>query len=246
MSVFSNQMMSLKTDMRFHTLQHVAFEGLGMIDAWGRQNGHTFSFTRFFEKDDRLPSLDSFDALIVMGGPMGVYEHQRYPWLEEEKRFVKYVIDAGMPVLGICLGAQLIASALNATVAPHKHKEIGWYPIRFHKNILGHPIALDMPESFTVLHWHGDRFDIPDGAIALASSDGCDNQAFLFKNHVLGLQFHLEIDTQAAKKMVQACASELIVAPSVQSADDIIQRSYSQNTKKLLNNLLNNWISINS
>src|SRR3990172_9270172 len=111
--------------MRLHWLQHVAFEGLGSIEPWAAASGFTVSATRF-HAGDPLPSLAGIDWLVVMGGPMGVHDHGRHPWLTDEKRLLEAALARGLRVLGICLGAQLVAEALGAAVRPHRVKEIGW------------------------------------------------------------------------------------------------------------------------
>jgi len=139
--------------MKLHWLQHVPFEGLGIIEEWAETNSFEFSCTRL-HADEQLPRIGSFDWLVVMGGPMGIYDHEEHPWLVAEKRFIKNAIDAGKTVLGICLGAQLIADVLGAKVYAGPQKEIGWFPIR---RAEGAPEII--PEELTAFHWHGDTFD---------------------------------------------------------------------------------------
>ena len=180
--------------MKLHYFQHEPFEGLGMIADWAAKQGHVLSCTPFFDPGARLPKLDEYDALVVMGGSMGVYDEDRFPWLAAEKAHIRAAIDAGKRVLGICLGAQLIAACLGAKVAPHTHKEIGWFPVAMTDAGVVHPLLAGFNSAMTVFHWHGDRFEIPAGAQHLMSSAACDNQAFIYGEHVLALQFHLEMD----------------------------------------------------
>lgn len=177
--------------LHIHYLQHVPYESPGSIAEWAQTRGHSSSSTRFYA-DDPLPALDRFDWLVVMGGPMGVYEESAYPWLVPEKAFIRAAIDAGKTVLGICLGSQLIAEVLGGRVAPAAEKEIGWWPVRKTPAGLSHPLLQAMPAEFTVLHWHGDTWTLPAGAQLLASSDGCANQAFVWGEKVVGFQFHME------------------------------------------------------
>ncbi len=201
--------------MKLHYLQHVPFEGLGYIEEWARSRNIEISCTRLFD-NETLPDTDCFDWLVVMGGPMGIHDHDEHPWLAEEKRCIKEAIEAGKTIVGICLGAQLIADVLGAKVYPGPHKEIGWYPIRR---------TSDAPEWFpgeiTVFHWHGDTFDLPEDAIHLASSDACKNQGFLYRGRVLALQFHMESTHQSVEDLVENCADELTVGPYIQSAMQI-------------------------
>jgi GMP synthase-like glutamine amidotransferase len=180
--------------MRFHALRHLQFEGLGMIEPWIRHHGHSLTETLFWESDWEIPSLDSFDFLIVMGGSMNVDEEAEFPWLVQEKAFIADCIRANKRILGICLGAQLISRALGHKVGRSPEKEIGWFPVE--KKFDTHPLfpSLADKKQLQVMQWHGDMFDLPTGAESLFSSAGCPNQAFtLNENRVVGLQFHLEL-----------------------------------------------------
>jgi len=206
--------------LSIHTLTHVPFEGLGCIDQWISNNNHLISYTRLY-KDHQFPSLNDIDWLIIMGGPMGVYDEVEYPWLVEEKAFIRSAIDKGKTVIGICLGAQLIAEVLGAKVYPNDRKEIGWYDVKLTETAMKHPLFENFEEQFTVFHWHGDTFMIPAGSELLMSSDICINQAFLYKKNVLGLQFHLEVTEQSLQGMVDNGKTELIESNTIQSADTI-------------------------
>jgi GMP synthase-like glutamine amidotransferase len=205
--------------MRAHWFQHVPFEGLGSIEPWLKSHGFGVSRTRFFA-DEALPSMDGIDFLIVMGGPMSVNEEDRFPWLVREKQWVREFMETGRPVLGICLGAQLIASALGARVYPNPVKEIGWFPVR--GDVTPEPGRFALPSSTTVFHWHGETFDLPAGARRIAASDGCQNQGFQIGMSVMGLQFHLETTHQSARDMVEHGRDELVPAGYVQSEQDIL------------------------
>ncbi|MBI3100790.1 MAG: gamma-glutamyl-gamma-aminobutyrate hydrolase family protein [Burkholderiales bacterium] len=205
--------------MRAHYLQHVAFEGLGAIEPWLVEQGYQITATRF-DQDGALPEPQAVDLLIVMGGPMGVNEGAQYPWLAAEKRFVRECIALGKPVLGVCLGAQVIASALGARVYANTHKEIGWLPVQ--GTGAGGAGVFRFPASQTVFHWHGETFDLPDGAVHLARSEGCEHQAFQWGPRVIGLQFHLEATPATTQDMVTHGQAELQPARYVQSAQDIL------------------------
>jgi len=219
--------------MRAHYLQHAPFEGLGSIEAWLKSVGFTITCTRLFEKA-ALPHLEAIDMLIVMGGPMSVNDEIEFPWLVREKRFIRSVVEVGKPVLGVCLGAQLIASAMGARVFPNSVKEIGWFPIQ------GVPSS-DMstfrfPSSVEVFHWHGETFDLPAGASLLAKSKACRNQAFQLGRSVMGLQFHLETTPESAKEMVSNCRAELIPSEYVQAETAIL--SVSSKKYRAINGLM--------
>jgi GMP synthase-like glutamine amidotransferase len=197
--------------MKIHWLQHVPFEGLGCIEPWLAENRRDVSCTRLWAGDD-FPNLGNVDGLIVMGGPMGVCDEAEYPWLAAEKAFIKEIIAQDKPVLGICLGAQLIAETLGSKVWKNREKEIGFFPM-VGKNPL-------MPEQFTAFHWHGDTFGIPDGAVHLASSEATENQAFLYQDNVLGLQFHLETTEESLLALYENAKDEITAAPFIQTWEE--------------------------
>ena len=208
--------------MRIHYLQHAPFEGLGFIAQWARTKAHVLTATRFYEQSI-LPRFDEFDFLVVMGGPMSTNEERTYSWLAVEKRFIEQAIRQDKTVLGICLGAQLIADALGARVFRSRHKEIGWFPVKFTDAAHESPIFALLPRQLTVFHWHGDTFDLPRGAIRIAESEACLNQAFVYGPRVIGLQFHLELSQAGLKDLIRNCAAEdLTEGPYVQSPSEML------------------------
>lgn len=204
--------------MRIHVFQHVPFEDLGSIRGWLNDRGAEIRYTRFFA-DDPLPVLEEIDMLIVMGGPMSVNDELDLPWLRAEKQAMRDAIDMEVPVLGLCLGAQLIANALGARVYPNPMKEIGWFPIQ---GIREAEPTFSFPSESTVFHWHGETFDLPPGAIQLARSAACEQQAFQYKRHVLGLQFHLEMTADGVRALVENCRNELTGGPYVQREQQLL------------------------
>lgn len=205
--------------MRAHYLQQVAFEGLGSIEPWLKNAGYLISKTQFFDSHV-LPDVNDIDLLIVMGGPMSVNDEAQFPWLAEEKIFIKRAIEAKKPVLGICLGAQLIASAMGASVSANSDKEIGWFAVESVES--DNSSVFKFPKQIDVFHWHGETFGLPEGAVLLAKSRGCENQAFQLGSHVIGLQFHLETTPDSAKAITKHCADELVVGKYIQSEADIL------------------------
>ena len=189
------------------------------MEPWLLAQGYQLTSTRFFESTN-LPNPEEIDFLIIMGGPMSVNDEDKFSWLALEKQFIREVISAGIPVLGICLGAQLIANAMGASVFPNAVKEIGWLPI--HAVISDDCEAFTFPAIETVFHWHGETFDLPLGAIALAKSEGCENQAFQLGESVIGLQFHLETTPESAKEIIVHCGDELVPSKYVQTAEEIL------------------------
>lgn len=206
--------------MRLHYLQHVPFEDLGFVAGWARARGVTVSGTALFAGEEP-PSADAYDGLVVLGGPMGVHDGDAFPWLEPERACIRAALSAERPVLGLCLGAQLLAHVLGAAVTKNPQREIGWFPVQLTDAGRGHPLLPDFPAEFTAFHWHGDTFAIPDGAVWLASSAACPHQAFAWGDRALGLQFHLEYTPEGVERMLTHCADELVDAPWVQSAADV-------------------------
>lgn len=206
--------------MNIHFLQHVPFEGLASIRGWIERGGHKVTCTRLYTGDG-LPRPETVDLLIVMGGPMGVHDVDQYPWLQAEKDFLRATIDAGKRVLGICLGAQLIAEVLGARVYPNGQKEIGWFPVKRCTEASASLLGRLLPESFDAFHWHGDTFDLPPGAVHLAQSSVCRHQAYTIGDRILGLQFHLETTPESAQELIEHGADELVDAPTIQTPEQM-------------------------
>jgi len=204
--------------MRVHILQHVPFEDIGSIAVWLDAHGADVSYTRFFV-DPILPELDKLELIIAMGGPMSVKDESVLPWLRAEKNFIYNAVKNGIPVLGICLGAQLIASALGSKVYRNQQKEIGWFPIQATQS---DEDTFGFPDKCTVFHWHSETYDLPAGAKRLAKSAACLNQAFQVGRRVIGLQFHLETTEESIKAMVENCKNELESGLYVQTESDML------------------------
>ncbi|HMG81626.1 MAG TPA: type 1 glutamine amidotransferase [Ferruginibacter sp.] len=209
--------------LRIHCFQHVSFEGLGCIADWIQQNDHSATFTKFY-KNDPLPTISDIDWLIVMGGPMGVHDEDRFSWLKKEKEFIKQAINAGKTVLGICLGAQLIAAILRARVYKNTEKEIGWFDIAITTTGKKNKLLEGFADHFKVFHWHGDTFDLPVNAEHLLQTTICKNQAFLYKEKVLGLQFHLEVTKETLTQMAAHGRNELTPGNFIQSEAEILDQ----------------------
>ena len=153
---------------------------------------------------------------------MSVHDEFEHVWLKAEKWFVKQVIQAGKPVLGICLGAQIIAEVLGGTVSQGKEKEIGWFPISFSNEFAESELGRRFPETMNVFHWHGETFSLPNGAKRIASSEVCENQGFIYNKNVVGLQFHLETTRLSAESIISNSAHELVSAPYIQSEEEMM------------------------
>jgi GMP synthase-like glutamine amidotransferase len=230
--------------MRIHFIQHVAFETPGYLLQWAAERQHTVSFTRVYESPN-FPAVENIDWLIVMGGPMGTYDEDRYAWLRPEKDFIRAVIQAGKKVLGICLGSQLVAEALGAKVYRHTQKEIGWWPVK--KTAESNNILQSLPNEFTSFHWHGDTFDLPPGAVHLLQTDACPHQAYIYQDRVMGLQFHMEAIPGLVKAMVDHGKEELVPGGYIQSENEILSnKEHYTSNNRLMDGLLSAFVKIHS
>ncbi len=208
--------------MRVHYLLHVPFETPAAISDWARDRGFEETATRLYEAPS-FPSFNDYDFLVIMGGPMGVYDEDEYPWLKAEKAFIKEALEGGKPALGICLGAQLLSDSLGAKVRKNRFKEIGFFQVALTPIGWNSPIFKGLPGTFDAFHWHGDTFEIPEKGYHIASSEACPNQAFIYDNRVIGLQFHIESSRESVEALVKNCGRELMEeAPYIQKPDVIL------------------------
>lgn len=207
--------------MRIHCLQHVPFEGPAAIADWAAERGHSLIISRLYA-GEIPPSTEAFDWLLIMGGPMNIYQEQQYPWLAVEKSCIEEALAAGKTLLGICLGAQLLADRLGSRVYAGSEREIGWWPLLLTEvgrksNLFG-----ELQEPLQAYHWHGDTFDLPVGAVCLASSAACAQQAFWYDQRVLGLQFHFEVTAESMGRLIDHCGEEIVPGSFVQSAEQML------------------------
>jgi len=224
--------------MRILCLRHVPFEGLGEITHWARHREHEL-IEAYASREMLLPP--PFDMLIVMGGPMNAMDDEHFPWLADEREFIANAVTDGKLVLGICLGAQLLAAALGGRVIRNAEPEIGWFPVTLTDTGRRMHVFDDWPETFTAGHWHGDTFIPPDGAPVVAVSQACMRQAFaLDRGRVVGLQFHLEWTPNTLMRMVEACPEDLTTGHTfVQSGERMLAHTeLFGETRKLLFSLL--------
>lgn len=253
--------------MRIHCLQHLKNETLGNIGTWITQKKYRLTKTLLNGencfKEPLFPDKEKFDLLLIMGGTMSVYQEREYPWLKPEKKFVKKVIESGKPILGSCFGGQIIAEVLGGKVTKNRYKEIGWHNVRatsgkfpaesrkkltakipFGKEI-NSGLPADLSLEFTAFMWHGDTFEIPTGAARLFESEACQNQGFLYKDNVLGLQFHPEADRTWVKQLISDSGHELIPDKYIQSEDEICRHdSPFEESRKLAFSLMD-WFERN-
>ncbi|PKM59456.1 MAG: amidotransferase [Firmicutes bacterium HGW-Firmicutes-4] len=208
--------------MRIHYLQHVSFENPGSILEWAKANNGMVTSTQLYN-DEALPDVKEFDWLVVMGGPMNIYEEEQYPWLKAEKALIKAAIEANKVVLGMCLGSQLIADIIGGKVVQNKQKEIGWLPITFSEQAKASPLFAFFPDNPVVFHWHGDTFvELPEAATVIAASAACKNQAFVYQQRVFGFQFHLENTLPIIEDLIANCGDEMIPGDYVQLPEEVL------------------------
>jgi GMP synthase-like glutamine amidotransferase len=235
-------------------MQHVPFETPGYILDWARKRGVELTSTMLYEYPSGkvpFPKTDDFDWLVIMGGPMNVYEEAAYPWISEETRFIREALDAGKTVVGFCLGAQLIVRALGGAVTRNPVKEIGWLPVSLTKQAKEHPLLSFLPPHPVVFQWHGDTFSVlPEGAVLLAESGACAHQAFAWKEKAFAFQFHLESNLETVRALVDNCGHEIAEGQvkgeeSVQTAAEILSHpEYIMQDNEWMNEFLNRLVCI--
>jgi GMP synthase (glutamine-hydrolysing) len=207
--------------MNIHVIQHLAFEGAGCIGQWASDRQYALKYIAVFNAEP-YPDPSDVQGLIILGGTMGAYEDHLYAWMPTEKAFIKAVIESGKPVLGICLGSQLLANVLGAKVFKHKHPEIGWHKVYLTEKGLDSPFFKGCEPVMKTMHWHGDTFELPLGADWLAFSEATPHQAFSFGANVLALQFHPEFD------------GELIQTLCGIADETLKDECYTQSTRQIL------------
>lgn len=206
---------------RIACLQHVPFEGPAALATWARDRGHALRAHHLY-RGDALPAPSDFEWLFVLGGPMSANDEATHSWMTGEKRLLTAACEAGRAILGVCLGAQLLASALGARVHAAQAVEIGWHPVRTRvADAKGTPFEA-VPASFVPFHWHGETFELPAGAVHVAETDVVPHQAFAVGELALGLQFHVEATPESVESLVRACGDEIGDGPFEQPAAAIL------------------------
>ena len=232
--------------MKVIIIKHIDIEGPGTIGDFLDCNDIPYRVIDIFNGEPLPDSLSEISAVIVLGGPMNVYEEDKYPFLKQEDEFLKEVIEEGLPTLGFCLGAQLIAKAKGAIVKKAPQKEIGWFKILLNRNGSSDPLFQEFPGEVDVFQWHGDTFDIPDGAVKLAESELCSNQAFRIGNNIYGLQFHVEVTDEMIYQWIDAYRDEVDSLKGIVDPDQIISdtKAKSEDYKAQANQFCTNFFKL--
>lgn len=218
--------------MRIQTIIHAPFEKPGEIETWAAKRRLSLSYINTYA-GDKLPNPEEVDLLILMGGPQSATDLDAYPYLKQETIFTRKIIDLNKPVLGICLGAQIIGECLGAKAERSEYKEIGLYPIHLTTKGLEDPVFRNFPESFDVMHWHGDMPGLTQDSVLLATSDGCSRQAIRYKDRVYGLQFHLEMTPALVKGMIEHCPDDLQAGDYIRSREELLGSEVSEINLKI-------------
>jgi len=210
--------------LKVHVIINDSYTTLDLIKEWLRKKKYSFTFTNAY-RSEKFPSKLDFDLLIILGGTVGSYEEEKYPWLKEEKKYIKKSIENNKLILGICLGAQMIAEILGGKVYPHRHSEIGWFNIKKTKfELEKNKILKNIDDNFLAFQFHNDTFDLPEEATLLAGNDANKNQAFMYKENVIGLQFHPEINFPFLEEVFQKY-NNIEKGPYVQNIQEILKRN---------------------
>ncbi len=210
--------------MHIHYFQHDHFEDLGYIGEWAASRHFGTSVTRF-DKAQKLPQHTDYDWLVVLGGKMGVNDLAEFPWITEEIEFIRHAVKLGKTVIGICLGSQLVASALGAEVYRNKEPEIGFWPVTFSPESASDSVFRHFPAELNVLHVHFDTFKLPKNAIKMASSAITPHQAFRYKQNVFAFQFHFEVAPVNVHGFIREITPEIAEGRYSQNPEEMISLS---------------------
>ena len=205
--------------MKIHIFQHISVKQPGAVLDWITKNKLDYQI-HLIKNGDALPTLEETDFLIILGGALHINDEEEHPWLRPDINFVRKIIDLNKPVLGICLGAQIIARALDFKVEKNEYREIGWHNVMLNNNAKQNHFFKDIPHKFIPLHWHSDIIRLPENISSLVYSNATDSQAFTYKN-TISVQFHIEQTEKTLDIMLEKANDYLIKDKFVQTADEI-------------------------
>lgn len=225
--------------MRCHFIQHAHFETPGSIQSWAQSQNMLIEICHSY-RGDPLPEVAPNEPVIFLGGPQSAREYQQYDYLEREIALIKHLIVNKHPILGVCLGAQLIGESLGARTEKSPEKEVGVFPLTLTAEGKTHPYLKDFPHSFDVMHWHYDMPGLPPNAKVLAQSEGCPRQIIEFAPRVLGLQCHFEATPPWLIDLEEFASTDLIPSKFTQTKEQLAQANF-QEMNHLLHKLLNCW-----
>jgi GMP synthase-like glutamine amidotransferase len=227
--------------MIIQIFQHVAYEHPGTIVDWAEANQHQINYTLLYEKHT-LPKMDSFDLLIILGGPMSANDTEKHKWLDKEITFIQTCIQKKKKIIGICLGSQLLAKALGAEVCKNNLQEIGFFPLVKTLGGFKNKLTQTLPDNWPAFHWHGETFDLPEKAQNLFNSKACQIQMFTHGN-CIGMQFHPEVNLALLKAMVENGAKELNERLYIQNKATLLNSTFDfKKQKEIFFQLLQNFI----
>jgi len=211
---------------------HAAFEAPGCIETWAKKRGHQTQIVSPY-KGEKIPNINDFDFLVVMGGPQSPLEMDKAPYLADEIALIKQAIIKHKRIIGICLGAQLIGEALGAKTERSPHREIGMFLVELLHEAKFDPVFGQFPEKFDVMHWHSDMPGIPKGATLIAKSEGCPRQIFRYGDRIYGFQCHFELTQELVKGMIEHCPDDLKAGTYIRSVKELMYADYSQINAKM-------------
>ena len=228
--------------MRILCVTHADFETPGVITTWAAERGHDFTVKQPYSGDE-LPNADAFDFLIVMGGPQSATEWVKYSYLKNEIDLIRDALDNNKPIIGFCLGAQLIGEALGATALRSPNKEVGVYPVMLNEDGENDLLLQGLPQSFPVIHWHNDMPGLTKDAVLLGFSEGCPRQIIRYKPNVYGFQCHLEITLDGVKTMIKAVPEDLNPSKYTQTENELLNNDY-QSINETMYKLLDRMVTL--
>lgn len=211
---------------------HAPFERPGFIETWAKKHNYKTQEVSPY-KNEKCPDINEFDFLVVMGGPQSTLSIDKAPYLHDEIDLIKRAIKANKRILGVCLGAQLLAEALGAKTECSPNREIGMYQIELLEAAQDDPVFGSFPSKFNMMHWHSDMPGIADGAILLAKSEGCPRQAFRYGDRIYGFQCHFELTKELVNEMIEHCGNDLKPDTYVMAPKELMSVDYPEINLKM-------------